>query len=101
MITTGPELQITQERIAYFQRVLAQLRVTATPANFPLMASGYRAEIERMQAEVLEYLTREQDLSRDMARLAVQDPRFATRLKETPGLFDRVTKFQPKRLATG
>jgi hypothetical protein len=32
--------------------------VTATPEEFPFVASGYRAEIERMQAEVLEYLTR-------------------------------------------
>jgi len=48
----------TQECIAYFQRLLAQVRVTARPEEFPLVASGYRAEIERMQDEGLEYLTR-------------------------------------------
>jgi hypothetical protein len=58
MIHNDQELQATQERIAYFQRVLAQLRVTATPEEFPLVASGYRAEIVRMQDEVLAYLTR-------------------------------------------
>ncbi len=58
MIQNDQELNGTQERIAYFQRLLSQLRVTATPEEFPLVASGYRMEIERMQAEVLEYLTR-------------------------------------------
>jgi hypothetical protein len=58
MIHNDQELQATQERIAYFQRVLAQLRVTATPTEFPFVAGGYRAEIVRMQDEVLEYLTR-------------------------------------------
>jgi hypothetical protein len=58
MIHNDQELEATQERMAYFQRLLAQLRVTATPEEFPLVASGYRAEVERMQAEVLEYLTR-------------------------------------------
>ena len=58
MIRNDQELQTTQERIVYFQHVLAQLRVTAAPEEFPLVASGYRAEIVRMQDEVLEYLTR-------------------------------------------
>jgi hypothetical protein len=58
MIHNDQELQATQERIAYFQRLLAQLRVTATPTEFPLVASGYRAEVIRMQDEVLAYLTR-------------------------------------------
>jgi hypothetical protein len=58
MIHNDQELQATQERIAYFQRLLAQLRVTATPTEFPLVASGYRAEVVRMQDEVLAYLTR-------------------------------------------
>ena len=58
MIHNDRELRATQERIAYFQRLLAQLRVTATPTEFPLVASGYRAEVVRMQDEVLAYLTR-------------------------------------------
>jgi hypothetical protein len=58
MIIDDRELAVTQERIAFFQSILAQLRVTATPEEFPYVASGYRAEIERMQAEVMDYLTR-------------------------------------------
>jgi hypothetical protein len=58
MIHNDQELHAMQERIAYFQRLLAQLRVTATPAESPVVTSGYRAEIVRMQDEVLAYLTR-------------------------------------------
>ena len=60
MIQNDLELQTTQDRIAYFQRVLAQLRVTARPDQFPAMASGYVAEIERMQEDVMAYLTCQQ-----------------------------------------
>jgi hypothetical protein len=58
LIQNDTELEGTKERIDYFQRLLAQVRVTASPQEFPLVAGGYRAEIERMQAEVLDYLTR-------------------------------------------
>jgi len=58
MIHNDQEMKATEERIAYFYRLLAQLRVTASPEEFPAVASGYRAEIARMQDEVLEYLTR-------------------------------------------
>jgi hypothetical protein len=58
MIRDDNELAGTQERIAYFLRLLAQLRVTSRPDEFPLAASGYRAEVERMQREELDYLTR-------------------------------------------
>jgi hypothetical protein len=58
MIHNDQELKAAQERITYFQRLLSQLRVTATPEEFPLVAGGYRAELVRMQEEVLEYLTR-------------------------------------------
>jgi len=58
MICNDQELEAMQERIAYFQRLLAQLRITAKPEEFPAVASGYRAEIVRMQDEVLTYLMR-------------------------------------------
>jgi hypothetical protein len=32
------------------------MRQTVSPKEFALMSSGYRLEIEKMQAEVLEYL---------------------------------------------
>jgi hypothetical protein len=58
MIANDKELKGTRERIAYFEDLLSQMRVTARTDLFSSMASGYRAEIERMQQEVLEYLTR-------------------------------------------
>jgi len=58
MITNDQELRVTQERIAHFQRRLIDLRQTARPEEFEAISSGYRLEIERMQAEVLEYLLR-------------------------------------------
>jgi hypothetical protein len=57
MIQNDQELQVTQERIASFQQLLLQLRQTARAAEFQAVNSGYRLEIERMQAEVLDYLT--------------------------------------------
>ena len=58
MIRDDNELSVMQDRIAYFLRLLAQLRVTSRPEEFPLVAGGYRAEVEQMQCEVLDYLTR-------------------------------------------
>ena len=57
MIANDEELKGTRERIAHFEDLLSQMRVNARPDLFPSMASGYRAEIEKMQREVLEYLT--------------------------------------------
>ncbi len=56
MIHNDKELKATQQRIAYFQDLLLQLKAKATPEEFPLISSGYRTEIQKMQDEVLEYL---------------------------------------------
>ncbi len=58
MIKNDQELKATQERIAYFEGLIAQFRVTTSPAEFKLMTGGYLAEIERMHAEVIAYLSR-------------------------------------------
>jgi len=58
MIANKEELEVTQRRIEYFHHLLEQIRTKATPEQFELMASGYRLEIERMQAEVMDYLLR-------------------------------------------
>ncbi len=58
MIANEQEFQVTQERVAQFQRRLADLRRAARPEEFEAVASGYRLEIERMQAEVMDYLLR-------------------------------------------
>ncbi|MCI0690623.1 hypothetical protein L0337_01305 [candidate division KSB1 bacterium] len=57
MIVNERELQITLERIARMQKQVAELRRKETnPTNYRLAASGYLAEIDRMQLEVREYL---------------------------------------------
>jgi hypothetical protein len=46
------------ERIRHFQAQLAHLRkVETNPVNYRLSASGFLAEIDRMQLEVREYLS--------------------------------------------
>ncbi len=57
MIQNNTELKTSQQRVAYFQDLLMQLCVKATPEEFLYVSSGYRVEIEKMQKEVLEYLT--------------------------------------------
>lgn len=58
MIRNDQALKAAQDRIAHFQEILLQLRVKATPEEFPLVSSGYRNELIKMQEEVLDYLTR-------------------------------------------
>lgn len=58
MIANDQEFQVTIERIERFQRQLAHLRqVEKNPANYRASASGFLAEIDRMQLEVREYLS--------------------------------------------
>ena len=56
MIQNDREFEITRQRIEQFQNWLRQMRQNAEPRDFEAMASGYRLEIERMQAEVMDYL---------------------------------------------
>ena len=58
MIQNDNELAVTRERIDYFLKLLEKLRAKSRPEEFLLAAGGYRAEVERMQKEVLDYLTR-------------------------------------------
>ena len=58
MIRNDQELKAAQERIVHFQEILLQQRVKATAEEFPLVASGYRSELIKMQEEVMDYLTR-------------------------------------------
>jgi hypothetical protein len=58
MITSDQELKATLARIQHFQAQVAHLRkVETNPANYHLSASGFIAEIDRMQLEVREYLS--------------------------------------------
>ena len=56
MIQNDNELTTTQQRIARFQAWLMDMRTSTPVKEFAAMSSGYRLEIERMQAEVLDYL---------------------------------------------
>jgi hypothetical protein len=58
MISDDRELRVTLERISRFQAQLSQLRKTeSNPGNYHAAASGFIAEIDRMQLEVREYLS--------------------------------------------
>ena len=57
MIQNDKELAVTQDRITYFLNLLVRLRISSRPEELALITSGYRAEVERMQGEVLDYLT--------------------------------------------
>ena len=57
MITNDQELEATQERIRHFQAQVVHLRkVETSPLAYRLSASGFLAEIDRMQLEVRDYL---------------------------------------------
>jgi hypothetical protein len=57
MIANDDELRVTLERLARFQDQVTHLRSLETdPANYRAAASGFLAEIDRMQLEVREYL---------------------------------------------
>jgi hypothetical protein len=58
VIANDQELRVTLERIARFQAQVAHLRnVETNPENYHAAASGFLAEIDRMQLEVREYLS--------------------------------------------
>ena len=69
MIVNDQELQVTLRRIAKFQEQLVHLRrVETNSANYHASASGFLAEVDRMQLEVREYLaTHPQELETESA----------------------------------
>jgi hypothetical protein len=56
MIGNDVELQAAQEYVLRFERVLTAARKTYAPEAYEAMASSYLAEIERANAEILQYL---------------------------------------------
>lgn len=58
MIQNDNELQATQERILLFERILAEARKTYSASNYQAMAEGYLSEIDRLRAEIRDYLSR-------------------------------------------
>lgn len=57
MIRDDVELKVTLDRVSYFLDLLKRLRAGSRPEEFALVAGGYRSEVERMQRDVLDYLT--------------------------------------------
>jgi hypothetical protein len=57
MLQNDQELKVTRERVSYLLDLLDRLRVSSRPEELSLVSGGYRAEVERMQREVLDYLT--------------------------------------------
>lgn len=57
MIQSDQELKVARERVTYLLDLLTRLRASARPEELRLVSSGYRAEVERMQREIMEYLT--------------------------------------------
>ncbi len=57
MIRDDHELKIARERVTYLLDLLTRLRTSARPEELPLVSGGYRAEVERTQREVVDYLT--------------------------------------------
>jgi len=56
MITNDQELRAAKVRIEKFETWLEQIRHKARREEFQAVTGGYRLEIERMQADVLDYL---------------------------------------------
>jgi len=58
MIKNDEEYEVTLERIRYFQKQVANLRKTETNStNYRLAASGFLAEVDRMNLDVRDYLS--------------------------------------------
>jgi hypothetical protein len=58
MIRNDDELAVTRERVAMFEKLLEDLRKKARPEEWTDLSSGFRAEIERMQRDILDYLVK-------------------------------------------
>ena len=56
MIGNDVELQAAQEYVLRFERILAAARKMYIPEAYEAMASSYLAEIERVHADIMEYL---------------------------------------------
>jgi len=57
MIRNDRELAAAQAQIAHLHRVLQQMRQTASTEDFQLLVRSSRPMIERIQREVLDYLS--------------------------------------------
>jgi hypothetical protein len=56
MIQNDQELIVTRERVSYLLNLLGRVQVGTRPEETALVSGGYRAEVERMQREMHDYL---------------------------------------------
>ncbi len=57
MIRNDRELSVARNRVTYLLDLLTRLRMSSRPEELPLVSGGYRAEVENVQREVIDYLT--------------------------------------------
>ncbi|MGH8550413.1 MAG: hypothetical protein ACRERU_17800 [Methylococcales bacterium] len=57
MIQNDNELAVTRDHAAKLEKLLESLGQGSRPEEWPALSSGYRLEIERMQGDILDYLT--------------------------------------------
>ena len=57
MIRNDRELSVARNRVTYLLDLLTRLRMSSRPEELPLVSGGYRAEVEKVQREVIDYLT--------------------------------------------
>jgi hypothetical protein len=61
MIRSDREMMAAQAQIGHMQRFLAEMRRTASSDEFRLIARSTRGIVERMQRDILDYLTKYED----------------------------------------
>ena len=57
MIRNDRELSVARNRVTYLLDLLTRLRMSSRPEELPLVSGGYRAEVQNVQREVIDYLT--------------------------------------------
>jgi hypothetical protein len=57
MIRNDAELRATQERILFFERILAEARRTYSLSSYAAMAEGYWLVIDKLQSDIRTYLS--------------------------------------------
>ena len=70
MIRNDRELLAAQSQIAHMLRVLAEMRLIASSDEFRVVARSTRGIVERMQRDILDYLTKSDTACRSLAAAA-------------------------------
>lgn len=72
MLSSDNQVQINQERINYYEKLLLQLRTTTTAQQYNVASAAYIAEINKLHNEIVHYLkTHPQEIIRASRSLVV------------------------------